>query len=411
MSEQKRAGPLAHVRILDLSRIMAGPWASQMLADLGADVIKVERPGVGDDTRTWGPPVLAGEGGESTQDSGYYLCVNRGKRSVTVNISTPEGQKVIRELAGECDIVIENFKVGTLQRYGLAYDDLRQVNPALIYASITGFGQDGPRANEAAYDFMIQAMGGLMSITGEADDKPGGGPQKVGLPIVDLMTGMYTAVAVLAALSRREQTGEGDYIDLALLDVQLAFLANQGMNYLLSGNTPVRHGNAHPNIQPQDVYPCRDGSIAIAIGNDGQFVKFAEQLGCSDLAEDERFRRNADRVINRSAMNELIVETLARDDVANWVRRFAAVGVPCSPINTIPEVIEEPQIKHREMVRDMDHPTGSRLQQVVSPMRFRNAPLSFDRAPPTLGQHTAEVLRQLGYDDDDIQGLSENNVI
>jgi crotonobetainyl-CoA:carnitine CoA-transferase CaiB-like acyl-CoA transferase len=253
-------------------------------------------------------------------------------------------------------------------------------------------------------------MGGLMSITGEADDKPGGGPQKVGLPIVDLMTGMYTAVAVLAALSRREQTGEGDYIDLALLDVQLAFLANQGMNYLLSGNTPVRHGNAHPNIQPQDVYPCRDGSIAIAVGNDGQFVKFAEQLGRSDLAEDGRFRRNADRVINRAAMNEIIIDTLANDDVGNWVGRFAAVGVPCSPINTIPEVIEEPQIKHREMVRDMHHPIGTRLQQVVSPMRFRNAPLSFDRAPPTLGQHTAEVLRQLGYDDDDIQSLSENNV-
>ncbi len=411
MSEQQRSGPLTHVRVLDLSRIMAGPWASQILADLGADVVKIERPGAGDDTRSWGPPFLKDKDGNPTRDSGYYLCVNRGKRSVTIDISQPKGQDIVRQLARGSDIVLENFKVGTLQRYGLNYDELKKENPALIFASVTGFGQDGPRANQAAYDFMIQAMGGLMSITGEADNKPGGGPQKVGVPIVDLMTGMYTATAILAALARRDQTGEGDYIDLAMLDVQMGFLANQAMNFMMSGKAPRRHGNSHPNIQPQNVYPCREGFIAIAVGNDGQFVKFAEQLGRKDLAEDVRFKRNADRVNNLDAMNEIIIDNLAADEMSAWVDKFSAAGVPCSPINTVSDLMAEPQIVHRKMVQELEHPVAGKVPQVVSPMRFSNAPLSFDRAPPTLSQHTEEVLREIGIDDKEINKLRGDNVI
>ena len=411
MSDNRRSGPLAHIRVLDLSRIMAGPWASQILADLGADVIKIERPGVGDDTRSWGPPFLKDREGNPTRDSGYYLCVNRGKRSVTLNIAKPEGQAVVRRLVQESDILLENFKVGTLRRFGLDYDTLKQLNPALIYASVTGFGQDGPRATQAAYDFMVQAMGGLMSVTGEADGKPGGGPQKVGVPIVDLMTGMYAAIAVLAALVRRAETGEGDYIDLAMLDVQVGFLANQAMNHLLSGRVPGRHGNSHPNIQPQNVYPCRDGHIAVAVGNDGQFVKFAEQLGRGELADDDRFRRNADRIANLAEMNEIIVETLAGDDMAAWVGKFEAAGVPCGPINSIPDVLQEPQTVHREMLRELAHPLAGSVPQVVSPMRFENAPLRFDRAPPVLSEHTGEVLRELGLNDREINKLREEDVI
>ena len=411
MSENRRSGPLAHIRVLDLSRIMAGPWASQILADLGADVIKIERPVVGDDTRSWGPPFLKDREGNPTRDSGYYLCVNRGKRSVTLNIAKPEGQAVVRRLVQESDILLENFKVGTLKRFGLDYDTLKQLNPALIYASVTGFGQDGPRATQAAYDFMVQAMGGLMSVTGEADGKPGGGPQKVGVPIVDLMTGMYAAIAVLAALARRAETGEGDYIDLAMLDVQVGFLANQAMNHLLSGRVPGRHGNSHPNIQPQNVYPCRDGHIAVAVGNDGQFVKFAEQLGLGELADDDRFRRNADRIANLTEMNEIIVETLAGDDMAAWVGKFEAAGVPCGPINSIPDVLQEPQTVHRKMLRELAHPLAGSVPQVVSPMRFENAPLRFDRAPPVLSEHTDEVLRELGLNSHEINELREEDVI
>ena len=408
---EQRAGPLSHVRVLDLSRIMAGPWASQILADLGADVIKIERPGVGDDTRGWGPPFLKDTEGKSTRDSGYFLCVNRGKRSVTVDISTPKGQDIIRQLAKTSDIMLENYKVGALQRYGLAYDDLKKENPSLIYASVTGFGQDGPRATQAAYDFMIQAMGGLMSVTGEADSNLGGGPQKVGVPIVDLMTGMYTAVAVLAALARRAETGDGDYIDLAMLDVQLGFLANQSMNYLISGKAPRRNGNSHPNIQPQNVYPCKGGFIAVAVGNDGQFVKFAQQLGRPEIADDDRFKLNAGRVTNLNELNEIIVTELAKGSMKSWVEKFDAAGVPAGPINTIPEVFEEPQVKHRNMLRELDHPVAGKVPQVVSPMRFRKSPLEFDRPPPVLGQHTEEVLRQLGMDINTIQRMRGENVI
>ncbi|MCW1840287.1 CaiB/BaiF CoA transferase family protein [Prosthecomicrobium hirschii] len=390
------AGPLSHIRVLDLSRIMAGPWSGQILADLGADVIKVERLGEGDDTRRWGPPYLAAADGSRTQESGYYLSVNRGKRSVEVDIATPEGRDVVVALARTADIVLENFKVGTLARYGLGYDDLKAVNPRLIYCSITGFGTTGPRKSEVAYDFMIQAMGGLMSVTGERDDLPGGGPQKVGVPIVDIMTGMYATVAVLAALARRAETGEGDFVDIAMLDVSVAMLANQAMNYLVSGTAPIRRGNRHPNIQPQDVFAVADGHLVLAVGNDEQFRRFAEVLGCPEWAGDARFATNAARVTHLDILHPLIGERFLTQPLAHWLAALGAAQVPCGPINTVPMVFEEAQIKHREMLRDLPHPLAGTVKQVVSPMRFANAPLAFDRAPPLLGEHTAEILAELG---------------
>ncbi|KPL54823.1 CoA-transferase [Prosthecomicrobium hirschii] len=390
------AGPLSHIRVLDLSRIMAGPWSGQILADLGADVIKVERLGEGDDTRRWGPPYLAAADGSRTQESGYYLSVNRGKRSVEVDIATPEGREVVVALARTADIVLENFKVGTLARYGLGFDDLKAVNPRLIYCSITGFGTTGPRKSEVAYDFMIQAMGGLMSVTGERDDLPGGGPQKVGVPIVDIMTGMYATVAVLAALARRAETGEGDFVDIAMLDVSVAMLANQAMNYLVSGTAPIRRGNRHPNIQPQDVFAVADGHLVLAVGNDEQFRRFAEVLGCPEWSGDARFATNAARVTHLDILHPLICERFLTQPLAHWLAALGAAQVPCGPINTVPMVFEEAQIKHREMLRELPHPLAGTVKQVVSPMRFANAPLAFDRAPPLLGEHTAEILAELG---------------
>ncbi len=393
------AGPLSHVRVLDLSRIMAGPWAGQILADLGADVIKVERSGVGDDTRAWGPPFLKDRDGADTRESGYYLSVNRGKRSIALDLEKSEDRQVVRALAQRSDILLENFKVGTLKRFGLDYDSLAAIDPRLIYCSITGFGQTGPKRDAPAYDFMIQAMGGLMSVTGEADGRPGGGPQKVGVPITDLMTGMYAAVSVLAALARREVSGRGDYIDLSMLDVQTAYLANQAMNFLVSGKPPRRGGNAHPNIQPQDVFVCRNGHLALAVGNDSQFEKLCSAVGRPEWAKDERFLRNADRVRNREALTAMIADVLSHGDVGEWVARIEAGGVPCAPINSVPAVFEEPQIKHREMLRQLPHPVAGAVPQVVSPMRFRQSPLSFDRPPPLLGEHTHEILAELGLDD------------
>jgi crotonobetainyl-CoA:carnitine CoA-transferase CaiB-like acyl-CoA transferase len=386
--------PLSHIRVLDLSRIMAGPWASQIFADLGADVIKIERQGRGDDTRSWGPP---------------FLKVNRGKRSIELDIATAEGQRVIRELVRHCDIVIENFKVDTLDRYGLGYDDLKAIRPDIIYCSVTGFGQTGPRRDQPAYDFMIQAMGGLMSVTGEPDGAPGGGPEKVGVPIVDIMTGMYAAIATLGALAHRGITGAGDHIDIAMLDVQVGFLANQAMNYLVSGTPPKRAGNAHPNIQPQDVFPCRDGHLVLVVGNDGQFMKFCEVIGLPELATDCRFATNADRVRNRLALGELIRAAFAKADMTDWLTLLDAAGVPCGPINTIPAVLEDEQVQHRAMKMRMPHPLAGTVDLIGSPMRFRNAQLRRDRHPPLLGEHTAEVLAEFAIQAPTETGGSPNS--
>jgi crotonobetainyl-CoA:carnitine CoA-transferase CaiB-like acyl-CoA transferase len=389
-------GPLKHIRVLDLSRIMAGPWAGQILADLGAEVIKVERAGVGDDTRRWGPPYLQGSDGRDTAESGYYLSVNRGKKSIEIDLATAEGQAIVKGIAAQSDILLENFKVGTLERYGLGAQDLKAINPELIYCSITGFGQDGPRADDVAYDFMIQAMGGLMSITGAPDDAPGGGPQKVGVPIVDIMTGMYAAIAVLAALAERSQSGKGDSVDIAMLDVATAMLANQAMNYLVSDKVPVRRGNKHPNIQPQDVFPVRDGHIVLAVGNDEQFIRFARAIGLPDLSDDPRYATNRERVNNLGTLHPLISAKFAEQDLGHWLAALGAEKVPCGPINTVPMVFDEPQVKHRKMLRDLPHPLAGTVKSVVSPMRFDRSALSFDRPPPLLGQDTDAVLKELG---------------
>jgi len=404
-------GPLSHIKVLDLSRVMAGPWVGQMLADFGADVIKVERPGAGDDTRGWGPPFLKATDGAETQESGYYLSVNRGKRSLTLNIDKPEGQAVVRKLAASSDILLENFKLGTLARYCLGYDELSKINPRLIYCSITGFGQTGPLAPKVAYDFLIQAMGGLMSVTGEADGRPGGGPQKVGIPILDLMTGMYGSVAVLAALASREVTGHGEFIDLAMLDVQTAVLSNQAMNYLLSGRTPRRQGNRHPNIMPQDVFKCRDGEVVLAVGNDGQFAKMCVALGRPEIAGDPRYIKNADRVRNMPELMALIAEIFAQWSRADLVDAMEKAGVPCGPINSIAEVFDQEQIKHRGMRMDLPHPRSGTVPSVANPIKFQNMPTHYDRAPPLLGQHSDEILREVGYADAEIEKLRSGGIV
>jgi crotonobetainyl-CoA:carnitine CoA-transferase CaiB-like acyl-CoA transferase len=404
-------GPLSHIKVLDLSRVLAGPWAGQLLADLGAEVIKVERPGAGDDTRGWGPPFLKNKDGSESRESGYYLAVNRNKRSITISMEKPEGQEIIRKLAATSDIVLENFKVGTLARYGLGYDDLKKINPRLIYCSITGFGQDGPIAQNAAYDFLIQGMGGLMSITGEADGRPGAGPQKVGIPIIDLMSGMYGAVSVLAALANREITGKGDYIDLAMLDIQTAVLSNQAMNYLLSGRVPKRQGNRHPNIMPQDVFKCADGQVVLAVGNDGQYAKMCEALKHPELAIDSRYLKNADRVRNKETLLPLIEEIFSKWTRADLCAAMDAVGVPCGPINSIDEVFDIPQVKHRGMRMDLPHPASGTVPSVANPMKFKEAPIEYRRAPPMLGADSDEILHELGLVNDEIAKLREQGVV
>jgi crotonobetainyl-CoA:carnitine CoA-transferase CaiB-like acyl-CoA transferase len=404
--------PLSHVRVLDMSRILAGPWAGQTLADLGADVIKIERPERGDDTRTWGPPFLKDSDGKETMDSAYFLSANRGKRSVTLDISRSEGQEVVRRLAAVSDILIENYKVGGLAGYGLGYEDLKKVNPGLVYCSITGFGQTGPLSSRAGYDFLIQAMGGFMSITGEKDDMPGGGPQKIGVALSDILTGLYTTIAALSGLSQREKTGEGCHVDMALLDVTVASTANQALNYLVSGKAPQRMGNAHPNIVPYEAFAAADQYIIVAVGNDGQFARFVEAAGRGELAADERFATNAARVANRETLLPIIRDFLRQRPAAEWIDAFEKVGVPCGPINDLAQVFDHPQVRARGMRMDLPHPVTGSVPQVANPIRYVDAPLDYGRAPPTLGQHTDEVLREvLEMDDTELARLRESGII
>ena len=405
------AGPLSHLRVLDLSRVLAGPWASQNLADLGAEVIKIERPKVGDDTRAWGPPFLQDEEGIDTVETAYYLCANRGKKSVTLDIASDQGQAIVRSMVAQCDVVIENFKVGDLKRYGLAYDDLKIIKPNLIYCSITGFGQDGPLQSQAGYDFMIQGTGGLMSITGDPDEMPGGGPKKVGIPLADLMTGMYATVAILAALMRRDRDGGGEYIDMALLDCQVATLSNQGQNYLISGKIPRRYGNAHPNVVPYQAFPTVDGHIIIAIGNDHQFGKFCQEAGEPLLARDPRFLTNADRVRNRDVIVTEVARIVKQRTTSLWLVTLGPLGVPCGPINNMEQTFAHPQVQHRKMKLEMDHPSSGKVTLIANPIRFTRHPIVYDRPPPVLGQHTDEVLAGLGLGEANIASLRAAGIV
>lgn len=406
-----RNGPLTGLVVLDLSRILAGPWATQLLADLGAEVIKIERPGRGDDTRQWGPPWLHDQEGKTTGESAYYLCANRNKRSVTVDFTQPEGQAVLHRLAQRADVVVENFKVGGLAPYRLDYPTLAARNPRLIYCSITGFGQTGPYAGRAGYDFLIQGMGGLMSITGRPDSEPGGGPMKVGVALTDILTGLYATIAILAALAAREKTGRGQHIDLALLDVQVACLANQALNYLVSGAVPKRLGNAHPNIVPYQDFPSADGYMIIAVGNDAQFARLVEQLGHPEWAADPRFATNAARVAHRDVLIPLIANETRKQPTAYWIHALETVGVPCGPINDLAAVFADPQVVHREMKRTLPHPLTGAVPQVGNPIRFSETPVTYRHAPPLLGADTDAVLRTLGYDPSEIATLRQKGVI
>lgn len=405
-------GALSHIRVLDLSRILAGPWAGQILGDLGAEVIKVERPGVGDDTRTWGPPYLQDAHGDNTAEAAYYLCANRNKKSVTIDFTQPQGQALIRELVAQCDIVIENFKVGGLQQYGLDYASLKAIHPGLIYCSITGFGQDGPYAARAGYDFLIQGLGGLMSLTGRKDGEEGAGPMKVGVALTDVLTGLYATTSILAALAHRDRTGVGQTIDLALLDVQVACLANQNMNFLTTGIAPQRLGNAHPNIVPYQDFPTADGDMILAIGNDSQFTRFCETAGHPEWAQDERFSTNAGRVQHRAILLPLIRQTTVMRTTQEWIVALETVGVPCGPINNLAQVFGDPQVQARGMQIDLPHPSAGSVALVASPIRLSATPVTYRHSPPLLGQHTREVLHTvLGLENEHIDQLAQHGVI
>jgi len=388
-------GPLRGVTVLDLSRILAGPWATQALADFGATVIKIERPEGGDDTRGWGPPYLKFADGSESEESAYFASANRGKQSVAIDFSRPEGQQIVRRLAGHADILVENFKVGGLARFGLAYHDLAELNPRLIYCSISAFGQSGPEAAAPGYDAMIQGMGGLMSVTGLPDSAPGGGPQKVGIAVSDLMAGMYSLSAILAALYEREHSQQGQWIDLALLDSQVALLANQGLNFLTTGKAPERHGTAHPNIVPYQAFATADGHLMLAVGNDRQFVKFCEAAGCAELARDARYLTNKMRVSNRDTLVASLAPVLHRRTTRSWLAALADSGVPCGPINDIAEVFAEPQVKYREMRIDLPHALTGSAPGIRNPVLFSRTQLEYRTAPPALGQDTAAVLKSV----------------
>ena len=405
-------GPLSHVRVLDLSRVLAAPWTGQNLADLGAEVIKVERPKKGDDSRAFGPPWLKDPSGKETTESAYFACANRGKKSITLDLSKPAGQRIVRELAARSDVLLENYKFGDLARYGLGYDDLKKVNPRLIYCSVTGFGQTGPYRERPGYDFMIQGMAGLMSVTGERDDLPGGGPQKAGIPIADIMTGMYATIAVCAALAHRAETGVGQHLDLALFDALTAVLANQAANYLATGKSPGRLGNAHPNIVPYQTFKTADGAVILACGNDNLFRKFCEVANCAHLADDPRYAINGKRVENRVELTRILDEIFARRTTREWVDALEAAGVPNGPINTIEQVFAEPQAIARGLRVELPHPAAGKVSLVRSPMRFSATPVEHERPPPLLGEHTDEVLRGLlGMKDEEIAKLRAEAVV
>jgi crotonobetainyl-CoA:carnitine CoA-transferase CaiB-like acyl-CoA transferase len=402
---------LAGLRVLDLSRILAGPWVAQTLADLGAEVIKVERPGSGDDTRAWGPPWLKNEQGCDTSESAYFLCANRNKKSLTADITRPEGQQLVRDLARRSDILVENYKVDGLKQYGLDHATLRSINPRLIYCSITGFGQTGPYAQRAGYDFLIQAMGGLMSITGAPDGEPGAGPQKVGVALTDILTGLYSTVGILAALAHRNTSGQGQWLDMSLLDVQVASLANQASNYLVGGNAPRRMGNAHPNIVPYQDFPTRDGYMVIATGNDAQFVRLCETAGASELADDPQYRDNKGRVAHRRALVESLSSLTRQRTTAEWIAALEEVGVPCGPINNISQVFADPQVQARKMRQMLEGNTGL-VPFVANPIRLSETPVSYRMAPPRLGEHTREVLRDvLGFTEAEVDGYVAQGIV
>ncbi|MEM8498122.1 MAG: CaiB/BaiF CoA-transferase family protein [Pseudomonadota bacterium] len=406
------AGPLAGIRVLDLSRVLAGPWCTQTLADLGAEIIKIERPGAGDDTRYWGPPWLKNAKGEETAEAAYYLGANRGKHSVTIDIGKVEGQELIRELAAQCDVLVENFKTGGLAKKGLSYADLKAINPRLIYCSITGFGQTGPMAEEAGYDYLIQARGGLMSVTGEADGEPGAGPQRVGLAVSDLTTGMYSTIAILAAIRHRDQTGQGQYIDMALLDVQVSWLANQAQNYFTSGNTPTRTGAYHPNLTPYQPFSTSDGQLILAIGNDSQFQRFCKEAGLGKLAQDDKFSTNPQRVAHRIELCDCISDVMRTRTSREWTDAFRRIDVPCGPIQNISQVFEDPQVLHRGMKIETNHPEHGPVTGVANPIKYSETTIEYGKAPPTLGQDTEEVLaRLLNKNEIDLQALRRNGVL
>jgi crotonobetainyl-CoA:carnitine CoA-transferase CaiB-like acyl-CoA transferase len=407
---------LAGIRVLDLSRVLAGPWCTQTLADLGAEVIKIERPPAdghagGDDTRSWGPPFLKDRQGRDTAEAAYYLGTNRNKRSVTIDIARPEGQALILQLADSCDVMVENFKVGDMARYGLDAAAVRARCPRLVYCSITGYGQTGPYRERAGYDYAIQGLGGLMSLTGERDDRPGGGPQKVGVAVADLFTGMYATVAILAALRHRDATGVGQVVDMALLDAQVAMLANLGANYLVTRQAPRRAGNAHQNIVPYQVFEVSDGHLILAVGNDGQFDRFCHVAGCPELAGDERFARNADRVRHRAALVPLLAQRLCQRSRADWLAALEAAKVPCGPINDLADVFADPQVQARGMTARVPHPLSDTLELVGSPLKLSTTPVQPPRAPPLLGQHTDEVLAEIGVAEADRTRLRQLGVI
>jgi formyl-CoA transferase len=405
-------GPLSHLTVLDLSRVLAGPWCTQLLADLGATVIKIERPGGGDDTRAWGPPYLRDAAGRDTTESAYYLSCNRGKLSVAVDFTRPDGSRIVRDLARQADVLVENFKVGGLGKCGLDYASVAALNPRLVYASITGFGQDGPRADRAGYDFIIQGMSGFMSVTGERDDLPGGGPQKAGVAISDLMTGMYATVAIQAALAHRDRTGQGQWVDTCLFDSAVAMMAVMNLNYLVSGTAPARAGNAHQNIVPYQVFACADGHVILAVGNDSQFAKFCAVAGRSEWAADARFERNADRVRHRDLLVPLVAGVMRTRTSRSWQDALEAQGVPCGPINSIDQVFADPQLAARGMRLTLPHPLAGTVPQVGTPIRFSATPPEYDRPPPLLGQHTAAVLRdRLAMSDEAIAQLAAHGVI